>query len=554
MKRLALPLTLVFIASLLFTACAAPAPGVVERVVEQTVVVTQVVEKEVVVTQEVETIIEKEVVVTATPAPEAGPIAGGTLLVGKAQEAVGLDPALVTARSSFEIINQVYNQLVDLDDNYAPIPELAESWENPDDTTFIFTLRPGVTFHNGDPVTAADVKFSLERITNPDVASPWASQLELIDSIETPDDQTVIINLKEPFGAFMSNIASPWAAIVPQAVVEENGDLQQVMVGTGPFMLDEYVQETRTVLKANPDYFEGAPMLDGITYLIIPDEAARLAALRTGEIHLSALSDATSAGLAARSEGVSVASQQTTDYYLLGLNNQRPPFDNPLVRQAISLAVDRAGIVNSVFFGEGMVSGPVVPTLGDWSVAPEELPYYEPDIEEAKALLAEAGYPEGFQTTITASPRYPQFTSIALVLQNQLKEIGVEAALDQVEWGTFIQKWRDRDYDTFVSFNGSGNDPDRALYPMLYTGGSVNAFQFSDEAIDAALDEARTTVDRDARLALYHQLSEDIAEAAPLIFLNTRTEYIAHRDAVQGFELSPVDPYRSLKQVWLTEQ
>ncbi|NIN98516.1 MAG: ABC transporter substrate-binding protein, partial [Anaerolineae bacterium] len=176
-----------------------------------------------------------------------------------------------------------------------------------------------------------------------------------------------------------------------------------------------------------------------------------------------------------------------------------------------------------------------------------------PDIEAAKTLLAEAGYPDGFQTTITASPRFPQFTSIALVLQNQLKELGVEVTLDQVEWGTFIQKWLDRDYDTFVSYNGSGNDPDRALYPMLRTGGSVNAFQYSNEEVDALLETARTTADRDQRIAAYRDATLKIAEEAPLIFLNTRTEYVAVRDDVQDFVLSPVDTYRSLKQVWLTQ-
>lgn len=486
----------------------------------------------------------------AVSAPE-GPQQGGMLIIGKAREAVGLDPHLVTARSSFEIIAQVYNQLVDLGDDYLPIPELAESWENPDDLTFIFHLRPDVKFHNGRTLVASDVKFSFERIKNPDVASPWSSQLELIESIETPDDSTVVVHLSKPFGAFMSTIASTWAAIVPPEEVEANGDLQRVMVGTGPFMLDEYVEETRTVLKANPDYFEGAPLVDGITYMIIPDEAARLAALRTGEIHMSALSNAASAGLAARSEGVSVASQQTTDYYLLGLNTKRKPFDDVRVRQALSLAIDRQGIVDSVFFGEGLVSGPIVPTLGKWSVPPEELPFYQPDIEKAKALLAEAGYPDGFETTITASPRFPEFTSIALVIQNQLKQIGVTATLDQVEWGTFIQKWKDRDFDTFVSFNGSGNDPDRALYPMLHTGGSVNAFQYSNPDIDAKLEAARTTVDQEERLRLYHELANDIAREAPLIFLNTRTEYVAARDNVMDFVLSPVDTYRSLKRVWL---
>lgn len=539
MKRILLFATLML--AVLLAGCAAPAQQVIEK--EVPVEVTKVVEK----------VVEKpvEVVITATPPPAPQPKAGGTLIIGKGREAVGLDPHKVTAASSFQIIAQVYNQLIDLNDDYSPAPELAESWENPDDTTFIFHLRQGVKFHNGREMVAEDVKYSFERILNPDTASPWTSQLASIDSIETPDDYTVIIRLSEPYGAFMSTIASTWAAIVPQEAVEEFGDLQKNMVGTGPFMLEEYVPDTRTVLKAFKDYWGGAPLLDGITYLIIPDEASRLAALRTGEIHMTAIADPTAVGLAARSPGVEVVSQPTTDYYLWGFNTQREPLNDVRVRQALSLAIDRQAVLDAVMFGEGLVSGPIVPTLGEWSLPIDELPFYEPDIEKAKQLLAEAGYPDGFDLTITASPAYPQFISIALVIQQQLKTIGVNATLDQVEWGTFVKKWVDRDFDTFVSYNGSGNDPDRALYPALVTGGSVNAFQFSDPEVDELLQKGRTTVDRAERIKIYHQAEKVIAEKVPFIFLFTRTEYIGLRDNVHGFQLSPVDTYRSLKQVWL---
>ncbi len=525
--------------ALVFAACSSPAP--------------QVIEKEVVITQEV--IVEKEVEVLVTPDPNAKPEpqAGGTLTIGKASEAVGLDPHLVTAASSFEITAQVYNQLVDLDDDYVPVPELAESWENPDELTFIFTLRQGVLFHNGREMTAEDVVYSFNRIKAEETASPWATQLALIESIEAPDTYTVKINLSEPFGAFMSTIASPWAAIVPKETVEANGNLQSVMDGTGPFMLKEYVEGTKTVLLSNPHYFGGVPMIDGITYNIIPDEAARIAALRTGEIQMTSVNNGASAGLAARIEGVSVESLDTTDYYLLGINTAKAPFDDVRVRQAMSLAIDRQALINSVFFGEGMVSGPIVPTLGEWAVPLEELSYYQPDVEAAKALLAEAGYTEEkpCEFSITVGAKFPQFSSIALVLQSQLNAAGFKVTLDQVEWGTFVRKWVDRDFETFVSYNGSGNDPDRALYPALTTGGSVNAFQYSNEELDALLNAARTTVNTDERKAYYHDAAVLISKEVPLLFLATRTAYVAVSDVVQGFKLSSVDAYRGLRDVWM---
>ena len=222
----------------------------------------------------------------------------------------------------------------------------------------------------------------------------------------------------------------------------------------------------------------------------------------------------------------------------------------------MSLAIDRQALIDSVFFGEGMVSGPIVPTLGEWAVPLDELSYYQPDVEAAKALLADAGYTEDnpCSFSITAGAKFPQFSSIALVLQSQLNAAGFEVTLDQVEWGTFVRKWIDRDYETFVSYNGSGNDPDRALYPALTTGGSVNAFQYSNEEVDALLNAARTTVDADERKAYYHDAAVLISEEAPMLFLATRTAYVAASDTVQNFELSSVDTYRGLKDIWLLSE
>ncbi|HEV2109499.1 MAG TPA: ABC transporter substrate-binding protein [Thermomicrobiales bacterium] len=484
-------------------------------------------------------------------AQDASPVTqpAGELTIGKAQEAVGLDPALVTAASSFQIIAPVYNQLVRFDANNQPQPALAESWENPDDTTFIFTLREGVTFHNGRAMTAEDVKYSLERIANPDTTSPWASQLEPVETIETPDDRTVRIALKQPYGPLLATLGSPWAAIVPREEVEKTGDLQSTMAGTGPFRLTEYTADTRTVMGANTAYWEaGLPKLEQLIWSILPDESSRLAAIRTGEIGLTSLADAASVDLASQSEGVQVINQETTDYYLLGLNTKEPPFDNVAVRQAISLAVDRQAILDTIFFGRGSITGPIVPTLGDWGIPVDQLPLYGRDLDRARDLLAEAGVADGFEMDIVASPLYPEFINIALVLQQQLQEVGITANLDQVEWGTFIERWRARDFQSFVSFNGSGNDPDRALYPAFHTDGSVNAFQFSDQEVDELLEQGRTTLDPAQRQEIYRQAEQKIAEAAPAIFISTRLAYFAHRDDVQGFNPNPINTWDTLKQ------
>ncbi|MBA2520712.1 MAG: hypothetical protein H0V24_13680 [Chloroflexia bacterium] len=481
----------------------------------------------------------------ATPTTERA----GNLLIGKAQEAVGLDPALVTAASSFQIIAPVYEQLVAFDAENQPYPELAAEWESPDDTTFIFHLREGVTFHDGRPLTAADVKYSFDRILDPDLASPWLTQFEPIESIEVIDDRTVQLNLSQPYGPLLATLGANYAAIVP---ADEAIDLATTMVGTGPFALDTYTQDVETALHANPEYWDdGLPRLAELTYRIMPDEASRLAAIRTGEINLTSLANPTAVSLASREEGVQVVSQETTDYYLLGFNTQLAPLDDVRVRQAISLAVDRQALRDAVFFGEGSMTGPIVPTLGDWAVPVDQLPFATADPARAMELLTEAGLESGFELSIMASPLYPEFISIALVLQSQLQAAGITVVLDQVEWGTFIERWLDRNFTSFVSFNGSGNDPDRALYPAFYTGGSVNAFQFSDPEVDRLLDEARFTFDVEQRREVYHQIEELVAEAAPALFLSTRMAYFALGTNVQGFAPTPVDTWDTLKRMTL---
>lgn len=480
--------------------------------------------------------------VLAQEASPAATDATGTLIIGKAEEAVGFDPGMVTAASSQQLIWSVYEQLLQFDENGEPYGILAESWEQPDDTTYIFTLKEGVTFHNGQPLTAEDVKFTFERMMDPDMGSPWTSQFEPVESIEATDERTVTFTMKESYGPFLATLSSVYASILPNSA---ETDFQTEMVGTGPFMLESYTQDTETILAAFPDYHqEGQPEVARIQYRILPDESARLAAVRTGEIHITPLVDPVSIDTARGDSAVNVIDHDTTDYYLLGLNCAEAPFDDVKVRQALSLAIDRQAIIDAVFFGAGQVSGPIVPTLGDWANPVEELPNYAVDREAAQALLEEAGASD-LTFSITVGADRTEFVNIALVIQDQLAEIGVTVELDQVEWGTFIDKWIARDFQSFVSYNGSGNDPDRALYPALHTGGSVNAFQYSDEQVDALLEQGRAQTDHEERKATYQEVEMLIAEEAPLIFICTRVGHFATTTGVEGF--AP-----SASQTWLT--
>jgi peptide/nickel transport system substrate-binding protein len=478
----------------------------------------------------------------AQDASPAATDATGTIIIGKPEEAVGFDPGMVTASSSQQLFWSVYETLVRFDENGDPYGVLAESWDQPDDLTYVFTLREGVTFHNGQPLTAEDVKFTFDRIMDPDMGSPWTSQFEPIESIEATDERTVTVTLNESYGPFLATLSLPYGMILPSGT---DVDFRTDMVGTGPFMLESYTQDSETILAAYPDYWDaGKPAASRIQYRLLPDESARLAAVRTSEIHITPLVDPVSIDTARGDGNITVLEHDTTDYYLLGLNCAEAPFDDVRVRQALSMAIDRQAIVDAVFFGSGQVTGPIVPTLGDWAAPIEDLPNYTVDHEAAQALLEEAGASD-LTFSITVGADRTEFVNIALVIQDQLRDIGVTVELDQVEWGTFIDKWIARDFQSFVSFNGSGNDPDRALYPALITDGSVNAFQFSDPQVDELLEEGRSLTDPEERKEVYNELERIIAEQAPLIFISTRVGHFATAADVEGFE-------PDASQTWLT--
>jgi peptide/nickel transport system substrate-binding protein len=473
------------------------------------------------------------------------------LVIGKGQAAVGFDPALVTASSSLDLISVIYERLVAFDETGQPQPVLAASWETPDDLTYTFTLRQGVTFHNGKALTAEDVKRTFDRIRAVTTESPWASQFATVDEVEVVDSRTVAFHLNAPYGPFLATLSSAYASIVPAG---DAIDLAETMVGTGPFALERHTPDVETVMVANAAYWQaGVPLLASVRWRVLPEESARLDAIRTGEIHLTPIADPLTVQSAEQSERVEVLEQDTTDYYLLGLNCAEPPFDDPKVRRALSLAIDRQAIVDGVLSGYGQVTGPIVPTMGDWAQPVEQLPTYNVDREKATALLEETGASD-LSFTILVGSLYREFAGIAAAIRDQLAEIGVTVELEPVEWGTFLDRWFARDFQSFVSYNASGNDPDSALYPAFHTDGSVNAYQFSDEEIDRLLESGRTMTDPESRRSVYQNLEIALAEEAPAVFIATRVAFFAERDSVEGFQPTATQTWGTLAQTSISPE
>lgn len=478
--------------------------------------------------------------------------AGGEVIIAKDQEAVGFDPHTVPAASSIQIYQHLFNRLVRMDEHMNIVPDLAIDWEQVDETTFVFTLRSGVKFHNGREMTAEDVKYSFERILDPETASIARSYFQDVAAIEAQDDNTVVFRLARPYAEFMTNLTTVWASIVPREVVEEHGDLMRVPVGTGPFMLAEWVPDNYTLLVRNPDYFvPGEPAADALRFLIMKEESARIAALRTGRVHITSIT-ADAVPLLERQAGVDIITYPSLDYTYWAFNVTEPPFNDPRVRLAMSYAIDRQAIADFVYAGQAEVTGPVAPGQVRWALPLDAFPSYTRDLAKARELLAEAGYPNGFSTTIKTAGTYQYMIDTAVAIQSQIAEVGVVADIELVEWGQYIDAWSNLDHTSLVGLNGSGTTPDRALHFFFHTDGTANVWGYSNAEFDRLVEDARVTLDQDARWELYARAQEiTVNEQAPNLFLNSPYNFYAVRSNVKGFTPTSITGESSLRTTYV---
>lgn len=457
------------------------------------------------------------------------------LKIANDQEPAGLDPHKTPAHSSVRIYSKIYEGLVTFDENMELVGQLASDWEQPDDSTYVFNLVEGVKFHNGREMTADDVKYSFDRIMDEETASHISSYFSDVKNIEVMDDHQIKFELEQPNATFLTNLTNSSAAIVPKEVVEENGDLQQNAVGTGPFVFEKWVPDNSVTLKKNEDYYvEDKPKLARVEYYTMKEEAARLSAIRTGEIDMTTLTSK-SAGLLGNDDNVDIKDYQSLEYSYVGFNVDKEPFNNEKVRQALSMATDRESIAKVVWDGKAITTGPITPAMGDWAIDVNEEDVYMNDTDKAKKLLAEAGYPDGFSTTITTASTYADMVDTAQLLQQQWAEIGVKADIKQIEWGEYIDTWSNTSADILIGRNGSGTDPDRAMNYFFSTDGSANVWNFSNEEYDKLVEEGKRTVDPDKRKEIYDKAQKDLLELSPNLFLVSPESYVAVRKDVKGF-------------------
>jgi peptide/nickel transport system substrate-binding protein len=475
---------------------------------------------------------------------------GQTLEIATDQSPNGLDPQLATAFSTALIDSNIYEGLTAIDQDLRVVPALSDRWTvSADGLVYTFHLRSGAVFHNGRKVTPQDIIANLARVRDPRTGSPFASRLGGVKDVTAVGEDGVSIALAAPSAPFLAQLASI-AIVAPEAIA----DLGSKPVGTGPFRFKEWVPDTDIALERNPDYWDkGLPALDGLTFDIVPESTAREAGISSGTYQLLPVMDATSAVALAGQPEVKLLETQDLAYSLIGLNVSRPPFNKPEVREAMNMAIDRAQLVEAVYFGRGVPGGPLSPALGQWALPTSDFPCYTPDPAGAQRKLAAAGITGKLKLTLNVLGSAQQVVDVAQVVQAQLNQAGFDVSLNVQEQGRFIADWRASNFDGFVSLNSGGPDPDDYFGRSFQTGGATNVFKYSNPALDKQLMEARAATDPAARKKIYDDVQRTLACTGPVVHLAYGTLFAAVRDNVEGFAPMATRSLRALRATKLAK-
>lgn len=471
------------------------------------------------------------------------PKTGGTIQMAAVGDAPTLDPHLQTIGGWF--INPMYNGLLRINGKLSFDPDLAESYSTEDPVTYVFKLRKGVKFQNIDPMNgremkAADVKYTWERMATNNPIFVRRTFWNTLDSIQTPDDYTVIFKTKAPFAPFISYVANPWSLIVAKEAVDKYGDLKQHAAGTGPFIMTSRQDNASTKYKRNSDYFRsGMPYADNLELSVVPERSTQVAALRAGKLDYINLLAADATNL--RNDKVDVQIDEFAGIapYYIRMNIKRPPvkpFSDVRVRQAVLYASDPQEMIQTVFGGAATPIGPIPPGIQTYALANSELPK-RPDLQKAKDLLSAAGYPNGFNVNLSLpSTEALQQRDCWVVLQGQLAKAGITAKTVLSDWASFLKDQYAENFEMSVHSDSAFLDPDEFLYQMFDTNGARNLSQISDPKLDDLLEKSRTIVDIAARAQDVKDAERYLEEIVPYAYLLVANTYYGFSKRVQNWD------------------
>lgn len=492
---------------------------------------------------------------------------GGTFIFGRGGDSVGLDPIQVTDGESFKVTQQIYDTVV----MYKPgttevIPGLAEEWDVSDDgKTWTFYLREGVKFHDGNPVNAEAIKWNFERWGNTDhpyhiggdftyYGYMFQDYPGVIKEIKALDEYTVQFNLTEPQAPFLANLAMVSFGIAsPEAVKEHGEDYFKNPVGSGPFKFVEWRQGDRVVLEANEDYWDGRPYVDEVVFRSIPDNGARYMELRSGSIDMMDYINPEDIKSVRENDSLDLVLRPSFNVGYFAMNMEFEPFDNLKVRKAFAHAINKEALIGAFYAGLAEpAKNPLPPSIWGYNDEIEDYPY---DLERAKELLAEAGYPDGFEFDFyympVPRPYFPQPKMIAQAIQYYLSEIGVTANLLSYDWGTYLDKYYNDEFQTYIlGWTGDNGDPDNFLYVLLDK--TQNHSGYRSDELHEVLVEAQRTVDRETRTELYMEAQEIIHDDIPWVPIAHSTPPLVKRKMVKNYVPNPTSTEK-FHRVWLDD-
>jgi peptide/nickel transport system substrate-binding protein len=469
---------------------------------------------------------------------DLGEDASGHLIAAIAGEPDQLDPHKTSAYFSFEVLENVFDTLVQPDANLEMRPALAQSWEvSPDQLTWTFHLRKGVTFHDGTPFTAGDVVYSYRRIIDGKLAN--VDKFSAVTDVRAPDDSTVVIRVKQPTPNLLTNIGGFKGMAIVERKNVEDGQIATHPIGTGPFAFQGSKSGDSIALKANPNYWGGAPKVSGVTFRFISEPSTALSALQAGEVDWTDSVPPQRVSQLKGDDSINLTVTPSNDYWYLALNEASPPWNDVRVRQAIAYGIDRDAIVQATSYGTAAANQLAIPKGNPWYT---QYDTYRYDVGKAKSLLQEvqaAGRPIPKTLDMLVSSEYPETVTAAQIIADNLAPLGITVNIRTVDFATWLDEQNSGRFDMLMMGWLGNIDPDDFYYAQQHTNGTSNAQKYSNRDVDRLLDAGRVEVNRAAR-------TDDYAKAATLIADQVSYIYLYNPSVIQAWtkNLSGYEPRR----------
>jgi len=478
-----------------------------------------------------------------------------------------LDPAVEDTSGGQKMLSTVYDRLVVTDTNLELVPQLAVDWDTSEDgLTWTFYLREGVKFHDGTNFNAEAVKINFDRVRDPESLSRHAADYSMVESIDVIDEYTVAFTLSYPFAAFIRSVAMPGGMIACPSAMEEYGeDFGQHGCGSGPFTVSEFQPEEVLEVVRFDDYWRGPAKLEKIVFTSIADDQARVSALLAGDTDFETVVPFNLAPLLEEDENITVVRGPALMVEYIGFVTSEYPFDDKRVRQAVGYAIDMDAVIENVMGGVGFhASQPISPLVYGYDPSLTPTPY---DVEQAKSLLAEAGWEDAngdgvlekdgqnFETTFCIMD-LPQMIRFVEVVQAYLKDVGIEAEIQVLDWGAYLDGTAKGICPMFVLGEGADTgDADSILWTefhssMIPTG---NRTYYNNPEVDQLIEDQRKELDDDARLEKIHEALGMIMDDMPWVLTFNRESLIAYNNKVKDFEINPSTSYMDFHPIYIGE-